>query len=98
MAQRVIWSDEAIDDLQQIFDYVARDSGRYAAAVVRRIVGSTRMLKNYPRSGRAVPEVDDETYRELLVDNYRVIYRLSESFITILTVAHQRTARHFDVD
>ena len=38
MAHRVIWSDDAVEDLQQISDYIARDSGHYARVVVRGIL------------------------------------------------------------
>ena len=98
MAHRVIWSDEAVEDLQHISDYIARDSRHYAAAVVSRIVKSTRRLSRYPRSGRIVPEVGDETFREILVYSYRIIYRVDERIVTIEAIAHGRQSLHFDID
>ena len=67
MAHRIIWSDEAVEDLQQLADYIARDSGHYARVVVRRILESTRRISRYPLIGRVVPEVGDESFREILV-------------------------------
>jgi len=98
MAHRVIWSDEAVEDPQHISDYIARDSHHYAAAVVRRIVKSTRRLSRYPRSGRIVPEVGDQRFREILVYSYRIIYRVDERTVTIEAIAHGKRSLHFDID
>ena len=64
MSHRVVWSRRALQDVEAIADYIAQDSPAYAAAVVRRIVHQTRLLSRFPRSGRKVPEFDDEDIRE----------------------------------
>ena len=84
----VVWSREAADDVERIGDFIARDSPAYAKAVVRRILESTRRLGDFPRMGRVVPELGDEDFRELLVHNYRVIYRIEGERVTIAAVAH----------
>lgn len=96
MAHRVIWSDDTVEDLQQISDYIARDSGHYSRVVVRRILESTRRLSRYPRIGRVVPEVGDESFREILVYSFRVIYRVDEHRVTIEAIAHGKQDVHFD--
>lgn len=96
MAHRVIWSDDAVEDLQQISDYIARDSGHYARVVVRRILERTRSLSRYPNIGRVVPEVGDEAFREILVHSYRVIYRVEGGRVTIEAIAHGKQDLHFD--
>lgn len=96
MAHRIIWSDDAVEDLQQLADYIARDSGHYARVVVRRILESTRRLSRHPRIGRVVPEVDDEAFREILVYSFRVIYRVDEHRVTIETIVHGKQDIHFD--
>jgi len=40
--------------------------------------------------GRRVPEVGHEALRELIVDEYRVLYQLREGDIEIITVVHSR--------
>jgi plasmid stabilization system protein ParE len=47
-------------------------------------------LKSFPRIGRRVPEADEETIRELLYHNYRIIYRIRKDFVEIITVVHGR--------
>lgn len=64
MALRVIWTDDAADDLQAIADYIERDSPRYAAAVIGKIIALSRNLPLFPRIGRVVPEFSREDIRE----------------------------------
>ena len=61
MAYRVAWSPRAVDDLEAIAQYIAADSAAYAAAVVKTILNTARNLSHFPRSGRIVPELADES-------------------------------------
>ena len=88
MARRVSWSRGALQDLENIAEYIAADSPTYAANVVKKITTASRMLAQVPRSGRKVPEFDDDTVRELLVYSYRLIYRLTAEGILIAAVIH----------
>jgi toxin ParE1/3/4 len=56
--------------------------------VVRTIVKSTRTLARFPRSGRKVPEFDDENIRELIAYSYRIIYEVESKQVTIAAVIH----------
>ena len=88
MARRVAWSPRALADLEAIAEYIATDSTAYAKAVVKRITDQTRSLIRFPRLGRKVPEFDDESIRELLAYNYRVIYRIDSEGVTIAAIVH----------
>ena len=90
MARQVVWSQEATGDLERIARYIDRDSPAYARALVRRVLESTRKLADFPRIGRVVPELGDEDFRELVVHNYRIIYRIEDDVVTIAAVAHSR--------
>ena len=90
MARQVVWSQEATGDLERIARYIDRDSPAYARALVRRVLESTRTLADFPRIGRVVPELGDEDFRELVVHNYRIIYRIEDDVVTIAAVAHSR--------
>lgn len=69
-------------------DYIARDSDFYAADLVQQMVLSVGKLLRFPRMGRVVPETQDESIRELLQQNYRIIYRIAGERIEILTIIH----------
>ena len=88
MAYSVVWSPNALDDVDEIAAYIARDSPTYAAAVVDKILDITRNLQNFPLLGRAVPESNDESIRERFVYSYRIIYQVQEETITIIAVVH----------
>ncbi len=85
---KVVWSPEAIEDLQSIVEYIERDSEFYARAVVINILDVSRNIKNLPLSGRVVPEIGDNNIRELFVYSYRVIYQIQEPEILIVAVMH----------
>lgn len=88
MAHRVVWSRRAIEDLEAIAEYIAQDSPAYAAGVIRTVISQTKMLSRFPRSGRKVPEFDDDNIRELLPYSYRVIYRIQDEEVLIAAVIH----------
>jgi toxin ParE1/3/4 len=76
----------AIESLRNLHGYIAKDSEIYASNFVQRIVLAVEKLTNFPRLGRVVPEADEETIRELLYQNYRIIYRIKGERVEILTV------------
>jgi len=85
---RLEWTDPAIADLENIQDYLAKDSDEYSDAVVERLILSVERLESFPESGRLVPEASDLKVRELIVSGYRIIYRLRPSRAQILAVIH----------
>ncbi len=82
MAYRVSWSSRAIKDVEAIAAYIAVDSPRYAAAVVRKIITLTRTLNRFPESGRMVPEFQDSNIREMLAYSYRIIRRERANYVS----------------
>ncbi|MBA4303765.1 MAG: type II toxin-antitoxin system RelE/ParE family toxin [Sphingobacteriaceae bacterium] len=91
---KIVWTDQATVEIRDILDYISKDSRRYAISQIRRIQGATKILKSKPLAGRTVPELGDQTIRELIEGNYRIVYRVKDvELIEILTVHH--TARDF---
>ena len=85
---RIIWAPQAIEDVEAIRTYVARDSLHSAELLVERLVSAVARLEANPLSGRVVPEVGDEALREIIHGNYRIVYRLRLDLIEIVTVFH----------
>ena len=88
MARQLKWSPEAVEDIEAIALYIARDSSYYAQAVVSRIVLLTESIPDQPELGRLVPEIRDPIYRERFVHKYRIIYRIDSERILIVAVIH----------
>jgi toxin ParE1/3/4 len=83
---KLIWTDPSIEDLRAVRDYIGRDSDYYAADLVEQVALSVEMLLRFPKLGRVVPEAQDENIRELVHQNYRIIYRIAGERIEILTI------------
>ena len=89
MAQEVIWTERASDDLHHIFDYLSTFSDDHAEMVLAEIIDKAFLLEQFPRLGRVVPEINIQTLRELIVQQYRVVYVLnSKEQVEILTIRH----------
>ena len=67
---------------------VARGSARYAALLVERIVAAVGRLESFPMSGRVVPEVGDDSLREVVFGAYRIVYRLQAESVQVVAVHH----------
>ena len=93
---QVVWAPQAIQDVEAIRAHVARDSAHYADLVVERLVAAVERLQDHPRSGRVVPELGDDSIREVIHGNYRIVYRLQHDVVEIATVFHG--ARSFRLD
>ena len=85
---KIIWTEPALLDLDGIHAYIARDSEVYANGLILEILHSVDQLEQFPKSGRIVPEFNEENTRELVIGNYRVVYDIVKSQIQILTVLH----------
>jgi plasmid stabilization system protein ParE len=74
MAQ-VRWSLQVAQDLEEICDYIGRDSPRYAALFAERVFEVVDLIAQFPLAGGIVPEYARDDVRERLIYNYRLIYR-----------------------
>ncbi|MBS3908583.1 MAG: type II toxin-antitoxin system RelE/ParE family toxin [Actinobacteria bacterium] len=88
MAREVVWSAEAVADIEALANYIARDSAAYATSFVQEILDSSKTLSSFSKRGRIVPELDDSSVRELLIRDYRIIYHVEKSRIIILGLIH----------
>ena len=81
----VRWTPQAAEDLQAIYDFIARDSHHYAQLTVEGILSAIDRLARFPLMGRHVPERSREDLRELIKPPYRIVYRVGE-VVKILTI------------
>jgi addiction module RelE/StbE family toxin len=85
---RVLWTENAIDHLANIYEYIAFNSPTYARHMIDRITRRTEQIAEHNLSGRKVPEYDSEDIRELIEKPYRIIYRIKPNQIDIIAVIH----------
>ncbi len=98
MAQ-VIWTEPALEDLNEIAEYIALDKVGAAKNLIREVFSSTDILERFPKSGRKVPELQDSRYLEIIVNPCRIFYRIEKDKIFILYVMRsERKLRNYLLD
>ena len=95
MAQ-IKWTPQSLDDIEAIANFIARDSDYYAQMYVINIFDAAERLELFPESGRIVPELNRKEIREVIFGSYRIIYRIKDKLVEILTVYH--SSRLLDVN
>ncbi len=86
--EKVVWTKLALKDVIQIHDYIAQDSLFYAQQTVEKIFEKVVPLEKYPLLGRIVPEFNNQQVREVIMGNYRIVYRINKKHISIVRVHH----------
>lgn len=92
-AYQVLWADVAENDLKEILEYIAIDNRSGVLEILQEIKQSTSSLHTFPERGRIVPELLDQSiliYRELVLPPWRIIYRISENLVYVLSVLDSR--------
>ncbi len=85
---KVVWSDHALDDIEQISEYISKDSPERASLFVSRLIDAAEQMAVLPYSGRIIPEVEKDEYRETVYGAYRIMYKVEEHSIILLAVVH----------
>ncbi len=85
---KLTWSPLAIDRVADIAQYIAQDSPIAAQKWVESTFKVVERLKQFPKSGRIVPEILQDEFREIIHGNYRIIYRFQNEHVSVLTVRH----------
>lgn len=87
---RVRWTEPALEDMESIRDYFAKDSDFYARQFIERIFEVVNNLETFPDLGREVPEAEErEGVRELIFQGYRIIYLHQTDIVYIVAVTHR---------
>jgi len=90
---KVIWANIAENDLANIIEYIAHDSLSNALKILKKIKEKASSLYHSPERGRIIPELQEHgilQYRELIVPPWRIIYRISETNVYVLSVLDSR--------
>jgi toxin ParE1/3/4 len=83
---KLTWTNESLNRLIEIEDYISEDSPRRALDFVNQIIQKAESIKKHPRKGRVVPEFSIPEIRELVYKNYRIVYIIRTESLEILTV------------
>ncbi len=89
----VIWARTAENDLLKIIEYISQNSPNNALRILRKIKKKVNDLYRSPKRCRIVPELYDHgitQYREMIIKPWRVMYRISNGKVYVLSVLDSR--------
>ena len=90
---KIKWAEVAEKDLRGIVEYIEEDSPANVLKILKKIKQKASSFYTLPERGRIVPELQDQgilIYRELIITPWRIIYRISEMKIYVLSVLDAR--------
>ncbi len=93
---KIIWSPLSIERIEKFSIHIAYDKPSAANEWIDNIFTKVDLLKNHPKMGRIVPELNIKTIREIIHGNYRIIYKYDSKSINILTVRNVKQLLSFD--
>ena len=76
---KVVWTDGALRDLDEIADYIGKRNAAAASRLVRQIFERVDLLVAFPELGRFEPDLPGRMHRRLVIGPVKVIYRLERA-------------------
>jgi toxin ParE1/3/4 len=86
--EKICWTQDGIQSLEEVIEHIARDSQYYAGSFAKKILQCIENLTEFPLMGRVVPEYRDPQLRELIYQNYRIVYKIAGPTVYIALVIH----------
>jgi toxin ParE1/3/4 len=90
MAFKIVWSEQAREDLQSIVLFIAQDNPTAAESFGYLLMSKVDVLAQIPKFGRVVPEENNGAIREIIFRSYRIIYQtlMEKQIVAIVRVWH----------
>jgi plasmid stabilization system protein ParE len=87
------WASPALDDLDEIIEYISKTNLKYSIKVMDKIYEQVNKLNINPERCRIVPELEKYgylRYRQLIVDYWKIIFKIEENIVYIMIVIDGR--------
>jgi toxin ParE1/3/4 len=95
---RIIWTEPALQDLDEIADYISLDKPAAASRFVQRVFERIEQLASHPKSGTVPGELKGTQYRQIVLPPVRVFYRPQNEVVYIVYVMRrERLFRNDDL-
>ena len=85
----IIWTNPALDDINDIAEYIALSNLLSAKKLVSKIFDKVERLEMLPESGKKQIELTSLNYREVIVNPCRIFYKIDNDKVYILHVMRQ---------
>jgi toxin ParE1/3/4 len=96
----IIWTEPALSDLDDIAEYIALDKVEAARRLVKQVFKNVGELEHFPELGRKPPELENSTYREIIVNPCRIFYRVdkNDNVYILYVMRGERQLRRYLLD
>jgi plasmid stabilization system protein ParE len=95
---KIVWSKFGLDSFHEHLLFIEETSLQNARTVAKKIISSIDMLESFPKLGRIVPEFEQEEFRELIVYQYRIVYRIKNiETIEIVSIYHSKQLLNLEI-
>ena len=98
MALPIRWAPNAARHLEDIIDFIEKDSLQYSVIFAKRVVSIVNSIPSFPYSGRVVPEYNLPYLREKIFQGYRIVYCITPNGIEIVAISHGARLLHHVID
>lgn len=85
---KIVWDEKAIESLKDIVSYIEQDSFTAAQKVKKKIIATAKSLQKFPQKFSVELYINDIKYRSVALWSYKIIYRVTETEIRIITIFH----------
>lgn len=94
---RIIWTEPALQELDEIADYISLDDPVVAKKLVRKAFERVDHLVRHPKSGKRIEEFEASVYREIVLPPCRIFYRIDDDIVYIIHVIREEQFLHIDI-
>jgi len=85
---KIVFTPSARDQFLRALAYIRRDNPSAAVSFRQKAEKTLLRLRDYPESGRTLPEFPDDHFREVIVTPYRFFYRIKDDVVWVVAVWH----------
>jgi toxin ParE1/3/4 len=90
---KVLWTSTARKDLEEIIEYISKDSIQIAIEKYEKIKEAAQQLSLYSEQGRIIPELAEQNirkYREIIISPWRLMYKVEGNIVYVMAVIDGR--------
>lgn len=94
---RIIWTQPALQELDEIADYISLDNSTAAKNLVREAFKRVDYLAEHLKSGKLLDEFEVSVYQEIVLPHCRIFYRTDDDIVYIIHVIREEQLLHKDI-
>ena len=78
----IIWTENALNDIDNIASYISKDSEFYAKQFVKKLINTTLKLESFPEIGKTIRELHNQITEKFFIKNTGLFIELRQAKFT----------------